>query len=53
MAAKEISLNTKSVTTMFSMITKDTFLNFGLILKKDHFSEIINTKSDQHKSTKK
>ena len=37
MVGKEINLNLTSLNTMFSMITKDTFLTLGLILKRSIF----------------
>ena len=53
MVPKGINLNTESLKTeCFLRFKKDTFLKFGLTLKRS-FSEIINANSDQHKSTKK
>ena len=52
MVPKGINLNTESLNTeCFLRFKKDTFLKFGLTLKRS-FSEIINANSDQHKSTK-
>ena len=49
MVPKGIDLNTKSLNTeqCFLRFKKDTFLKFGLTLKRS-FSEIINANSDQH-----